>query len=127
MESSATPAMNVLINNAGIMRAEKLRAPEINLTDSYAQSLRYQLRGMTVEVLELIPPYVATDLMDGANYTRAMPLNQFMAEAMAILARQLTPSEICIENVRRLRFAAENGKYNEVFEGMNTGWTRAAR
>jgi uncharacterized oxidoreductase len=176
------PAMNVLINNAGIMRAEKLDAPEIDLADSeaiiatnllgpirltaallpllrkqahstvinvssglafvprtatptycatkaaihsYTQSLRYQLRGTSVEVMELIPPYVATDLMDGANNPRAMPLDHFIAEAMAILTRQPTPCEICVESVKRLRFAAENGKYNEIFEGMNSGWTRA--
>jgi len=32
---------------------------------SYTQSLRHQIRASTIEVLELIPPYVATDLMDG--------------------------------------------------------------
>jgi uncharacterized oxidoreductase len=65
--------------------------------------------------------------MDGANDPRAMPLDQFIAEAMAILTRQPTPPEVCVENAKRLRFAAENGKYNEIFEGMNGGWTRAPR
>src|SRR5208283_122153 len=118
------PALNVLINNAGIMRLEKLLPQQGDLADaeatiatnllgpirltaallpllkkqplavimnvssglafvpiaftptycatkaaihSYTQSLRYQLQGSGIEVLELIPPYVATDLMSGAS------------------------------------------------------------
>src|ERR1039458_6865778 len=58
---------------------------------SYSLSLRYQLRSTSVEVLELIPPYVATDLMGGASDPRAMPLDKFLAEVMAILKTQPTP------------------------------------
>ncbi len=86
---------------------------------SYTQSLRFQLKGTSVEVLELIPPYVATDLMGGAKDPRAIPLNAYIAETMAILKTQPTPEEICVEPVKRLRFAAEDGHYKGVFEGMN--------
>jgi uncharacterized oxidoreductase len=170
------PALNVLINNAGIMRIEKLRAQPEDLADaesiiatnllgpmrltaallpllerqprsvimnvssglafvpmaptatycatkaaihSYTQTLRYQLRGSAVEVLELIPPYVATDLLRGASDPRAMPVDKFIAEAMEILKTQPTASEICVENVKPLRFAAESGRYDAVFEGLN--------
>jgi uncharacterized oxidoreductase len=86
---------------------------------SYTQSLRYQLRATQIEVLELIPPYVATDLMSGASDPRAMPLDKFIAEVMEILKSQPTPAEICVENVKGLRFAAENGKYDAIFNGLN--------
>ena len=174
------PSLNVLINNAGIMRAEKLLAQQPDLANaeaivttnllgpirltaallphllkqsraaimnvssglaflplaltptycatkaaihSYTLSLRYQLRSTGIEVLELIPPYVATNLMSGAEDPRAMPLHQFIAEVMEILKQQPTPSEICVENVKRLRFAAESGKFDQIFNGLNASMT----
>jgi uncharacterized oxidoreductase len=176
------PALNVLINNAGIMRPEKLEAQQSDLADaeaivatnllgpirliaallpllqkqphstimnvssglafvpmvptptycatkaaihSYTQSLRYQLQASTTEVLELIPPYVATDLMGGADDPRAMPLQKFIAEVMQILKTQPTPTEICVENVKPLRFAAESGHYEAVFRGLNDAMAKS--
>jgi uncharacterized oxidoreductase len=170
------PNLNVLINNAGIMRAEKLVSQPDDLADaestiatnllgpirltaallphlqqqpsaaimnvssglafvplaptptycatkaaihSYTQSLRYQLRESQTEVLELVPPYVATDLLNGADDPRAMPLDKFIAEVMEILKTQPTVTEICVENVNGLRLAAESGHYDAVFQGMN--------
>jgi uncharacterized oxidoreductase len=92
---------------------------------SYSLSLRYQLRATATKVLELIPPYVATDLMDGASDPRAMPLGTFIAEVMEILKMKPTPAEICVENVKRLRFAAENGKFEAIFEGLNAAMSDA--
>ena len=170
------PTLNVLVNNAGIMRAEKLLAQQAGLVDaeamvttnllgpirltaallphlqkqpysaivnvssglafvplaltptycatkaalhSYTKSLRYQLRGTATEVLELIPPYVATELMGGAHDPRAMPLSKFIAEVMEILKVQPTPAEIVVENAKGLRFAAQSGKSDAVFQGLN--------
>ena len=170
------PSLNFLINNAGIMRAEKLLARQADLADaeaivstnllgpirltaallphlqkqpraailnvssglaflplaltptycatkaaihSYTLSLRYQLRATGIEVLELIPPYVQTGLMNGAEDPRAMPLKQFIAEVMEILKQQPTPPEICVESVKGLRFAAESGKFEQIFNGLN--------
>ncbi len=174
--SAAFPELNVLINNAGIMRAENLLSPQSGVADaeaivvtnllgpirldgcafanhqeaaqfdhhhvssvlaflplaltptycatkaaihSYTLSLRYQLRETSTEVLELVPPYVATDLMGGASDSRAMPLDRFIVEVMKILRTQPTPPEICVENVKGLRFAAESGKFDAVFKGLN--------
>jgi len=90
---------------------------------SYTLSLRYQLRSTGIEVLELIPPYVQTDLMSGADDSRAMPLRQFIAEVMEILKQQPTPPEICVDNVKRLRFAAESGNFDKIFNGLNASMT----
>jgi uncharacterized oxidoreductase len=170
------PSLNVLINNAGIMRPEKLLAQQPELADaeatiatnllgpirltaallphlekqpratilnvssglafvplaltptycatkaaihSYSLSLRHQLRSTGIEVLELIPPLVATHLMGGAENPRAMPLPQFISEVMEILKTQPTPPEICVENAKPLRFAAESGKFDVIFNRMN--------
>lgn len=170
------PALNVLINNAGIMRAENLLAQQDDLADaeaivttnllgpirltaallphlklqrnaaimnvssglafvplvftptycatkaaihSYSESLRYQLKSTHIEVLELIPPYVQTHLMDGAADPRAMPLAAFIAEVMEILKTVPTPEEICVKNVSHLRRATEEGRYAATFNGLN--------
>ena len=54
---------------------------------SYAQSLRFQLRQAAIEVIELVPPYVQTELGGPAQATdpHAMPLGDFVAEVFDIL------------------------------------------
>jgi uncharacterized oxidoreductase len=89
---------------------------------SYTQSLRYQLRGTTTEVLELIPPYVQTELLGPgqAKDPHAMPLAEFVAEVMGIIERgTVMDGEILVERVNPLRFAEAGGKYRGVFEGLN--------
>jgi uncharacterized oxidoreductase len=61
--------------------------------------------------------------MNGADDPRAMPLDQFLAEVMEIFQTQPTPLEICVENVKRLRLAAEGGEYDAIFQGLNAART----
>jgi uncharacterized oxidoreductase len=176
--SSEFPKLNVVIHNAGIMRAENLKAPSEGLADaeaivttnllgpirltaallpllqrqprstimtvtsglaflplamtptycatkaaihSYTLSLRWQLKGTSTEVIELIPPYVQTNLMgeQQAKDPRAMPLGEFIAEVMQIIRTQPSATEICVERVKPLRFSAEGGKFDEAFKGLN--------
>lgn len=175
------PKLNVLINNAGIMRPENLLSGEggtadaeatiltnllgpirlinallpllrkqpqatvVNVTSglafiplamtptycatkaamhSYTESLRHQLRETKVEVLELAPPYVATELMGSqqAADPRAMPLGDFIAEVMEIFKSQPEAREILVKRVEPLRHAAAGGaeNYAKVFEGLNS-------
>jgi uncharacterized oxidoreductase len=67
---------------------------------SYTQALRYQLKDGPVQVLELIPPWVQTELMGPgqASEPRAMPLKAFISEVMQILQSSPEITEICVEN-----------------------------
>ncbi|HTD16465.1 MAG TPA: SDR family oxidoreductase [Chthoniobacterales bacterium] len=172
------PSLNVLINNAGIMRAENLRELPDSLADSeaiittnllgpirltaallphlqkqkhaaiinvssglgfvplpvtptysatkaalhsYTLSLRTQLAGTPVEVIEIIPPAVATDLTPGRTPNeRMMSLPDYIGQTMQILKTQPTPNEICVEHVKFLRFAEANGNFQKALEMLRS-------
>lgn len=88
---------------------------------SYSQSLRYQLKDTSVEVLELVPPYVQTELLGAHQATdpRAMPLDAFITEVMEILRSKPQPQEICVKNVQPLRNAESSGNYEGFFKDFN--------
>jgi uncharacterized oxidoreductase len=90
---------------------------------SYSQSLRYQLKSTNIQVIELAPPYVQTELMGSgqASDPRAMPLKVFLAEVIELLKTQPDAAEILVERVKPLRFAEQNGKekYDEFFQNFN--------
>ena len=166
------PAINVLVNNAGIMRfediteerelgdaeatiatnllgpirlidglIEHLKAQEnaaiINVTSglafvpmprtatysatkaamhSYTVSLRAKLEGK-VEVIELAPPAVQTELTPGQS-TRAgyMPLDEFIEETMLGFTGEETPQEVLTQNVLFLRNAEAEGRFDKALE-----------
>lgn len=78
---------------------------------SYTVSLREALKGR-VEVIELAPPAVQTDLTPGQREARGyMPLDAFADEVMALLSQQPTPSEVLVEAVKFLRYAEAEGRF----------------
>lgn len=90
---------------------------------SYTESLRYQLRGTSVEVKELVPPYVRTALMGErqASDPNAMPLDAFIAEVMTILKETPEADEIVVQSARLFREASYQGAvpYQELFKKRN--------
>ena len=89
---------------------------------SWLQSLRHQLRRVPVEVLELAPPYVQTELTGGhqASDPRAMPLAAYVAEVMCLLETGDHPrGEVLVERDRARRWAERDGRYEETFAAMN--------
>ncbi|SEN08792.1 uncharacterized oxidoreductase [Sphingomonas gellani] len=176
------PDLNVLVNNAGIMRFESLDAARdlgdaettiatnllgpirlidafvdhlvqqpgaaiVNVTSglafvplvaaptysatkaalhSYTLSLRSALKDK-VEVIELAPPGVQTELTPGQEDRPGyQPLAEFVDEVMALFAEQPTPEEILVQRVRPLRFAEASGDYQHTLEQLNAS-AKAAR
>ena len=166
------PAINVLVNNAGIMRfediteerelgdaeatiatnllgpirlidglIEHLKAQEnaaiINVTSglafvpmprtatysatkaamhSYTVSLRAKLEGK-VEVIELAPPAVQTELTPGQSTREGyMPLDQFIEETMLGFTAEDTPQEVLTQNVLFLRNAEAEGRFDKALK-----------
>jgi uncharacterized oxidoreductase len=166
------PDLNVLVNNAGVMRYEDVTArrdlkdaeetittnllgpvrltnalidhlvlrPDsaiINVTSglafvpfpkaptysatkaaihSYTLALRQNLKSK-IEVIELVPPGVQTDLTPGqATREGYMPLEEFADEAIRLWQAQPTPAEINVERVRFLRFAERNQQVDQALE-----------
>ncbi|MFJ9249060.1 SDR family oxidoreductase [Streptomyces sp. NPDC101776] len=81
---------------------------------SFSESLRVQLAGTSVKVVELVPPAVRTALMGQQESEQAMPLEEFLSEVMILLRSQPDASEILVENVKFLRHAQANGTYDNV-------------
>jgi uncharacterized oxidoreductase len=68
---------------------------------TYALSQRYKLRGTSVSVLEIVPPWVQTDLMKSNEEPRAMPLKEFIDETIKVLGTDA--EEILVERAKLLR------------------------
>jgi uncharacterized oxidoreductase len=166
------PQLNVLVNNAGIMRSEDLTRQRdlrdaeetivtnllgpIRLTNalidhlaaqadaaivnvssglafvplsatptysatkaaihSYTVALRQQLSGK-VEVVELVPPAVQTELTPGQSTREGyMALDDYVDEVMTLFRQRPTPAEILVERVGFLRWAEREGRFQEVVE-----------
>jgi uncharacterized oxidoreductase len=88
---------------------------------SFSLSLRRQLRDTNVRVIELIPPYVATELGGAAQAPagalRQMPLETFIAETMKEL--ETDADEIAIGGAKNLLAASSPENVKKVFAGMN--------
>ena len=90
---------------------------------SYLLSQRYALKGTSVKVLEIAPPYVQTELTGAEMKSdpRAMPLDDFIQQTMAVLGTD--SDEVLVEGVKMLRNNvgpnewAFVDKFNDMFAG----------
>lgn len=91
------------------------------------ESLRLQLADTGVELKELVPPSVATDLIPGQRDSSfAMPLDQFVTEVVDILEKDPDAKEILVEQVKFLRYSEARGDYDKVVATLNAADPHAA-
>ena len=87
---------------------------------SYTQSLRFQLRDTSVQVIEIIPPQVQTALQGERGFdSRAMPLDEYITETITLLQTQPQADEIIVERVKGFRFAERDGAYDDIYPAFN--------
>jgi short-subunit dehydrogenase involved in D-alanine esterification of teichoic acids len=80
---------------------------------AYSEALRAQLDGTGVDVVELVPPAVATAGQEKVN-PRALPLDAFATEVMDLLAQEPTPREVPVKGVLMHRWAERDGTYDDL-------------
>jgi uncharacterized oxidoreductase len=121
------PHAAILTVSSGLAFIPMAITPTYNATKaaihSWSQSLRYQLKSTNIQVLEIVPPYVQTELMGSAQAAdpRAMPLQEFLDETINLIKTQPNATEILVERVKPLRFAEHSGaeKYAAFFQQFN--------
>jgi uncharacterized oxidoreductase len=123
------PDATVINVSSGLASVPLVSAPTYSATKaaihSYTLSLREQLKGQ-VEVIELIPPGVQTDLTPGQSTREGyMPLDDYIDEVMRLFEQQPTPPEIAVERVKFLRNAEAEGRFAQTFATLNSPSSRA--
>jgi uncharacterized oxidoreductase len=105
----ARPDATIITVSSGLAFAPLKVTPSYNASKAaihmLSESIRLQLADPAVKIVELEPPSVRTSLMPGQeNSERAMPLQEFVAEAVALLESQPGAKEIQVERVKFLRY-----------------------
>jgi uncharacterized oxidoreductase len=119
----AQPESTLIVTTSGLAFVPFPRGPVYSATKAFMHNwldaLRVQLRKTSVEVLELAPPYVQTELggPQQASDPRAMPLDEYTQEVMQILEENtFEKGEILVDRVKPLRTAEKDGKYQEFLD-----------
>lgn len=118
------PHATIVTVSSGLAFAPLKVTPSYNASKAaihmLSESIRLQLADTRVEVKELQPPAVRTDLMPGQQDSDfAMPLKDFIDEVVDLLETQPDATEIQVEQVKFLRYGEARGDYAEVVATLN--------
>lgn len=120
----AQPDATIMTVSSGLAFTPLKVTPSYNASKAaihmLSESLRLQLADTTVKVVELEPPAVRTALMPGQETSEfAMPLDDFVAEVVALIESQPDAREIQVERVKFLRYGEARGDYDQVVATLN--------
>lgn len=118
------PAATIMTVSSGLAFAPLRVTPTYNATKAaihmLSESLRLQFTGTSVDVVELVPPAVRTDLMPGQRDSDfAMPLDEFADEVIDLIDTQPDATELLVERVEFLRWGEARGDYAGVVATLN--------
>ncbi|GAB2555050.1 SDR family oxidoreductase [Kribbella endophytica] len=119
------PDATIVTVSSGLAFTPLILTPTYNATKaavhSYTVSLRHQLAGTGVQVIELVPPAVQTNLFEGQDPDPTwMPLEEYLDESMRLFADQPDAREILVERVKFLRNSELENRYDATFAALNS-------
>lgn len=114
----------IITVSSGLAHTPLMSTPTYNGTKAFihrfTETIRLQLADTPVQVIELVPPAVQTELMPGGSVNeRYLPLDDFADEVMALLETQPDAREILVDAVKFLRFAETEGRYADAVAAVN--------
>jgi uncharacterized oxidoreductase len=120
----AQPDATIVTVSSGLAFTPLSVTPSYNASKAaihmLSESIRLQLADTSVKIVELEPPAVRTSLLPGQEDNGvAMPLDEFIAEATALLEAQPDAKEIQVERVKFLRYGEARGDYDQVVATLN--------
>ncbi|MEV4667506.1 SDR family oxidoreductase [Microbacterium sp. LWO12-1.2] len=120
----SVPDATIMTVSSGLAFAPLRATPSYNASKAaihmLSDSLRLQLAGSSVKVVELEPPAVRTSLLPGQEESAfAMPLDDFVGEVVELIETQPDATEIQVENVKFLRYGEARGDYAQVVATLN--------
>jgi short-subunit dehydrogenase involved in D-alanine esterification of teichoic acids len=120
----AQPAATIITVSSGLAFTPLAVTPSYSASKAaihmLSESIRLQYADTSVQVIELVPPSVRTELMPGQQDNElAMPLDEFIAEAAGLLESQPGAKEIQVERVKFLRYGEARGDYDQVVATLN--------
>jgi short-subunit dehydrogenase involved in D-alanine esterification of teichoic acids len=120
----SVPDATILTVSSGLAFTPLGLFPTYNGTKAFihqfSESLRLQLAGSNVSVIELVPPAVQTELVAGGSTNEHyLPLDDFADEVMSLLEANPDAKEILVEGVKFLRFAETEGRYDATVAALN--------
>ena len=118
------PDATIVTVSSGLAFTPLAATPSYNASKAaihmLSESIRLQYADSTVQVIELVPPSVRTALVPGQESNEvAMPLGEFVAEALALFDTQPDAKEIQVERVKFLRYGEARGDYDQVVAALN--------
>jgi uncharacterized oxidoreductase len=120
----AQPAATIITVSSGLAFTPLAATPSYSAAKAaihlLSESIRLQYADTSVQIIELVPPSVRTGLVPGQeDNEQAMPLDEFITEAVGLLESQPDAKEIQVERVKFLRYGEARGDYDQVVATLN--------